>query len=543
MQGSITAMDEAAPAKAPLPCDYCGEANAVLYCRADSAKLCLPCDHHVHSANALSKKHVRSQLCDSCKDEPVIVYCAADDAVLCQECDWETHGGASTGHHQRHSIEGFTGCPSAEILATKWGFDLSDKSLNNSASPLGLTDPQCGNSLVWGTLDDSLDCIVSGRMKADPVDSWLCTPSSALQDVLVPNPNLGPVVFPAPGKQQNHPLCGKQKQVIFEQLLELMKREGSTENPEDDEEEAKPISRPGTPNQHQPIHPALEVNDAGNQNPSQGEQRSVEAIRPVPSSSLLMLQQNGSDRAIEQDIIWNRSSGNQAAQGWDLNAHNATNCEGHNVDRYNVADIDFSNFKSYSDLLENACNDSVISLENISTMKCSPKHTTQPSLQYFASHDACAIQPTGKWLSNLPGSVGQVPGSPRVPIETACLGRSAGELNGNDAKPPTKVDDSGLAPTSAKLGKDTISPDCDRNVSSLFKGDPGRNTTKLDNEALAQARGNAMLRYKEKKKTRRYEKHIRYESRKARADVRKRVKGRFVKADKECDQDALGSSN
>ncbi|KAF7846357.1 hypothetical protein BT93_L4504 [Corymbia citriodora subsp. variegata] len=39
-----------------------------------------------------------------------------------------------------------------------------------------------------------------------------------------------------------------------------------------------------------------------------------------------------------------------------------------------------------------------------------------------------------------------------------------------------------------------------------------------------------MLRYKEKKKNRRYDKHIRYESRKARADTRKRVKGRFVKA-------------
>ncbi|XP_031279480.1 zinc finger protein CONSTANS-LIKE 15-like isoform X1 [Pistacia vera] len=53
--------------------------------------------------------------------------------------------------------------------------------------------------------------------------------------------------------------------------------------------------------------------------------------------------------------------------------------------------------------------------------------------------------------------------------------------------------------------------------------------TKADLELLAQNRGNAMQRYKEKKKTRRYEKHIRYESRKARADTRKRVKGRFVK--------------
>lgn len=79
--------------------------------------------------------------------------------------------------------------------------------------------------------------------------------------------------------------------------------------------------------------------------------------------------------------------------------------------------------------------------------------------------------------------------------------------------------------------------------------------TKADIDLLAQNRDNAMLRYKEKKKTRRfvqsltievptvntapsksanlfcrYEKHIRYESRKARADTRKRVKGRFVKA-------------
>ncbi|OIV89973.1 hypothetical protein TanjilG_10256 [Lupinus angustifolius] len=54
--------------------------------------------------------------------------------------------------------------------------------------------------------------------------------------------------------------------------------------------------------------------------------------------------------------------------------------------------------------------------------------------------------------------------------------------------------------------------------------------TKADTDLLAQNRGNAMLRYKEKKKTRRYEKHVRYESRKVRAETRKRVKGRFVKA-------------
>lgn len=100
-------------------------------------------------------------------------------------------------------------------------------------------------------------------------------------------------------------------------------------------------------------------------------------------------------------------------------------------------------------------------------------------------------------------------------------------------------------------------------------------TTKADMELIAQNRDNAMQRYREKKKIRRfdsliliffdtqqyyilfykihtqkpysthsshlqtniyrYDKHIRYESRKARADTRKRVKGRFVKTGEDQD--------
>ncbi|KAM7495189.1 hypothetical protein LguiB_029798 [Lonicera macranthoides] len=54
-----------------------------------------------------------------------------------------------------------------------------------------------------------------------------------------------------------------------------------------------------------------------------------------------------------------------------------------------------------------------------------------------------------------------------------------------------------------------------------------------------QARDKAKMRYKEKKKTRTFGKQIRYASRKARADTRKRVKGRFVKAGEAYDYDPL----
>ncbi|KAF0914404.1 hypothetical protein E2562_028494 [Oryza meyeriana var. granulata] len=57
-----------------------------------------------------------------------------------------------------------------------------------------------------------------------------------------------------------------------------------------------------------------------------------------------------------------------------------------------------------------------------------------------------------------------------------------------------------------------------------------RPSLKMDSETIAMNRDNAMQRYREKRKTRRYDKHIRYESRKTRADTRARVKGRFVKS-------------
>lgn len=53
------------------------------------------------------------------------------------------------------------------------------------------------------------------------------------------------------------------------------------------------------------------------------------------------------------------------------------------------------------------------------------------------------------------------------------------------------------------------------------------------------SRGSALSRYMEKKKRRKFDKKIRYASRKARADVRKRVKGRFVKAGEAYDYDPL----
>ena len=161
-----SAMSAEAP-KPARPCDYCGHSTAVLYCRADSAKLCFSCDREVHSTNQLFSKHTRTLLCDACDDSPATILCSTDTSVLCQNCDWEKHNPAlSDSLHQRRPLEGFTGCPSVSELLSVVGFgDLSKKSLLSSPQGsaadgfLGCEIEGLSDFFVWDapsvvTLDD-----------------------------------------------------------------------------------------------------------------------------------------------------------------------------------------------------------------------------------------------------------------------------------------------------------------------------------------------------------------------------------------------------
>ncbi|KAJ0258081.1 Zinc finger protein CONSTANS-LIKE 13 [Hirschfeldia incana] len=103
-------------------CDYCETSVALVYCKADSAKLCLACDNQIHVANQLFSKHFRSLLCDSCDDSPSSVFCDTESSVLCQNCDWQHHT-SSSSLHSRRPLEGFSGCPSVTELLALLGLD------------------------------------------------------------------------------------------------------------------------------------------------------------------------------------------------------------------------------------------------------------------------------------------------------------------------------------------------------------------------------------------------------------------------------------
>ncbi|KAK6164762.1 hypothetical protein DH2020_001626 [Rehmannia glutinosa] len=197
-------------------CDFCNESKALLYCRADSAKLCLNCDREVHSTNQLFKKHTRSLLCDSCNSSPSSIFCCTESAVLCQNCDWETHKNFGSIHNRR-PLEGFNGCPSVtEMLGFLGLEDLGKKSLDFGFG----NDEELLDLLVWETpsivsLDDLIvanDCVDSGR---------------SFQAMGVP-----------PLPKNRNAACGKQKEEIFRQLREMAKKDpnfsGSLEDLEPD---------------------------------------------------------------------------------------------------------------------------------------------------------------------------------------------------------------------------------------------------------------------------------------------------------------------
>lgn len=120
----------AADDETPPACDFCTGMPAVVYCRADSARLCLPCDRHVHGANTVSTRHARAPLCAACRAAAAALR-RGGGRFLCANCDFDEGrqrgGGDPRPVHDRGAVEGYAGCPSIAELAAVLGVDGCDK--------------------------------------------------------------------------------------------------------------------------------------------------------------------------------------------------------------------------------------------------------------------------------------------------------------------------------------------------------------------------------------------------------------------------------
>ncbi|KAL1206178.1 Zinc finger protein CONSTANS-LIKE 14 [Cardamine amara subsp. amara] len=394
-----------------VACGFCGERTAVLFCRADTAKLCLPCDQHVHSANLLSRKHVRSQICDNCSKEPVSVRCFTDNLVLCQECDWDVHGSCSSSAvHNRTAVEGFSGCPLVLELAAVFEIDLEGKKKDEEEG------------------EDKLP-----ENFGIPLDPWGCGSSSVVQDLIVP--------YDSSIKKQR-PSLGRSKQVVFQQLEELLKGgfvegDGGGENMVQER-----------------------INGGG----------SITQQSPTTSFTSLLMSTEYQSSCGNNAMQWNAAnhSNSLSSQIWDFNLGQSRNTE-----EPKGSTFTFNNFTHLkNDKLPTNVKPSRDTFQDDSIRSTSTKK-----------------QETSK-SNNLPTAI-------------------------HSHKSSMDSSDLHFTEQIAMTSNQTTRLDA---------------ATDADLERMAQIRDNAMQRYKEKKKTRRYDKTIRYETRKARAETRLRVKGRFVKA-------------
>uniref|UniRef100_A0A1U7XNB3 Zinc finger protein CONSTANS-LIKE 10-like n=1 Tax=Nicotiana sylvestris TaxID=4096 RepID=A0A1U7XNB3_NICSY len=149
-------------------CDVCGVERAVVYCKPDAAKRCFHCDGSVHSANCLSRKHVRSLICDNCSSEPAIVRCMIMEMCLCERCDSNTIGCNMVSGHQHQKLDYYSGCPSPAEFMTKILSTTFDEMSNNNnnvhnlsrfdtASSLSVNENNC--SMVASKLNELASCM------------------------------------------------------------------------------------------------------------------------------------------------------------------------------------------------------------------------------------------------------------------------------------------------------------------------------------------------------------------------------------------------
>ncbi|KAK3007161.1 hypothetical protein RJ639_017241 [Escallonia herrerae] len=404
-------------------CDFCGDQRSIVLCRSDAACLCLSCDRNVHSANALSRRHLRTLLCERCNLHPAISRCAEEKISLCQNCDWIGHAGStSASGHKRQTINCYSGCPSAAELSGIWSFISEVSSVDDSACEQGfgsmsLMEKSAANCLLPPVDKSNKDLSSAGRSydvrNKDKNGTWLASSSLAAMDTV-------PSVIDQP--------TGSLDSLTAKPCCSGTKGVGHC----DDDDFYEDFSMAD-------MDMSLENYD-----------------------ELFGVSQNQSQHFLE-------NGGMDSLFGDIPGADISTLCA------YDAEDSSASWIRE----LQPACNNPV-SLDSMISCK------TDPNLCY--------------------------------PKQASSLSLSFSGPNGESSA--GDYQDCGVS-------------------STVLAGELPWHTPCPENQLPSASRDSAVLRYKEKKMKRKFDKKIRYASRKARADVRKRVKGRFIKAGEAYDYDPM----
>ncbi|XP_022734495.1 putative zinc finger protein At1g68190 isoform X2 [Durio zibethinus] len=435
-------------------CEFCRTSRPVVYCKSDAAHLCLSCDAKVHSANALSNRHLRTLLCDSCRCRPSYVRCLDHRMFMCHGCDQSIHDISS--QHQRRAVSSYLGCPSAKDFAALWGFELNEMD-DNPAQDLSLS-----NSCV--SMNPNAVNLENLRQSCSRIGVSSC--KSSVTSLPAAGHNIG-------SNSQRTKVINKGQQqqntsFILQQILDLKKlqlTEGDSHLPficaleqadttssicnSSKNVDSNLVQDIGT-NLHQSDNPLDELNA----DPLPLSFTHLENLSSSSTSGMLLYGES----------FWQCKSPIHDSQLWSQNMQDLGVCEDiFCQDEFNMPDIDLT-FRNFEELF-GGDQDSISALLGDKDISCS---SLEKEMSFNKSDNGNARPMEG------------IIGTPR-PIRPSystisfSVSRFSAESSGTDCL------DSGLSPITQGEASG-ISPDLD----SLH----------------SEARENAMMRYKEKKKAR-----------------------------------------
>lgn len=416
-------------------CEFCGLVRGVVYCKSDSARLCLRCDNCVHSANYLSRRHERSLLCDKCNSQPAIARCVDDKMSLCQTCEWSGSSGCSGLGHSLQPLSSYSGCPSLAEFSRIWS------SVLDVPPSSGGPDAGCHPMIA-------LPC-VTNCLEPNEGSGGLIT--SNLND-LQPCAKFEPWMAPSsviPPSLDYLPSLSKDRDLLFNQESDLSKGYSNSKNLELHYGEG--------------LCEGLNVDDV-----ALNIEGCDEIFDSLQGYSRCSFEEGGTDQVMEKNASVTESNGH-VENALEASSSQQQACMG---------------FQSSS--IAGSANMIQVMRNNENSIPVNPSCSRNIDLGFV----------NGQIHSSLSLSLSNITGESSA----------------------TDYQDCGLSPM------------------FLMGESPWRSNLEV---SCPQARDKAKMRYNEKKKTRMFGKQIRYASRKARADTRKRVKGRFVKAGEACDQDPL----
>eukprot|EP00249_Psilotum_nudum_P014866 c25039_g1_i1 orf=517-2430(-) len=589
-----------------LLCDCCHLRPATVRCHSDGLSLCQNCDWTTHATTSISSQHKRRAIecftdCPSAGDLARIWECDFNDsqnvppsAVVLDSCVVSGSSGVSPA---------VSGTRHVENVSNRWtGSVISDDpldcvvacSMDNTILTQNMESWMLNpNSSLRPAKNSAEPCGEIGfyRSQTVPGRSQLYKDALSTESLIMEM------------QVQNEQQVGIQKQEICQQLIQLQQMQPHASEQQQHLQTQSFVqsqlqipspsmitSAPKLPEntfvQHQQQykrkHGQEQQRDSQNQQEDLIEQLLLEDPQQLKAET-------NADCLRHSDSFWHCHAGSSTNQPWHPCLGEMGVCkDGNQCDRFNLHDVDFS-FDNYEEIfagsqiqssvfedIVSACStmrqdtpftESSAQMENIpqatllgsqtrsmtGLANCLSSETQDPqssgpgSLQ--SSEKSVLGSPFEKETgSNKGASQSSAPGSLQN-SEKSVLGAAFEKETGLNRDGGFSTSFSSLpvqshhSLTIPKLNGDNVVDNHECGASSVFyKEKPPWASTSTDNQALAQARDNAMQRYKQKKKNRLYEKRIRYESRKARADTRKRVKGRFVKAGDTYDYDPLAAT-